>query len=64
MLHELVFSGCHLQLTSYPYTYVSYSHSCKILEPYVAATVRMDSDAVLSSTSALLMKIVIENNRQ
>ena len=46
MLHELVFLGCHLQLTSYPYTFASYSYSCKILQPYVAATVRMHSDAV------------------
>ena len=64
MLHELVFSRCHSQFTSYPYTFASYSYSCKILQPYVAATVRTHSDAVLSSTGALLMKTVIESNRQ
>ena len=36
------------------------SYSCKILQPYVAATVRTHSDAVLSSTSAPLMKTVIK----
>ena len=56
MLRELLFLGCHSQLTSYPYTFASYSYGCKILQPYVAATVRMHSDAVLSSTGALLMK--------
>ena len=34
------------------------------LQPYVAATVRMHSDAVLSSIGALLTKTVIEDNRQ
>ena len=29
MLHELVFLGCHLQFASYPYTFASYSYSCK-----------------------------------
>ena len=57
MLHELVFLGCHSQ-------FASYSYSCKILQPYVVATVRMHSDVVLSSTGALLMKTVRENNRQ
>ena len=51
-----VFLRCHSQFTSYRYTFVSYSYSCKILQPYVAATVRMHSDAVLSSYGALLMK--------
>ena len=37
---------------------------CKILQLYVAATVRMHSDAVLSSTGTPLMKIVTKNNRQ
>ena len=40
-----------------------HSYGCKIL-PYVAATIRMRSDAVLSSTGALLMKTVIKNNCQ
>ena len=35
-----------------------------MLQPYVAATVRMRSDAVLSYTGALLMKSVIKNNCQ
>ena len=63
-LHELIFLGCHSQFTSYPHTFALYSYSCKILQPYVAVTVRMHSDAVSSSTDALLMKTVIENNRQ
>ena len=54
MLHELVFLGFHSQLVSYPYMFVSYSYSWKILQSYVAATIRMHSDAVLSSTDALL----------
>ena len=62
MLHELVFLGSHSQFASYPYTFASYSYSCKILQPYVAATVRMRSDAALSSTGALLLKTVIQNN--
>ena len=64
MLCELVFLWCHSQFASYPYTFASYSYSCKILQPYVAATVRMHCDVVLSSTGALLVKTVIENNRQ
>ena len=63
-MHELVFLGCHSQFASYPYTFALYSYSCKILQPYVAATVRTHSDAVLSSTGAPLMKTVIKNNRQ
>ena len=42
--------------------FASYSYSCKILQPCVAAKVRVHSDAVLSSTGALLMKSVIESN--
>ena len=64
MLHELVFLGCYWQFTWYPYTFGSYSYSCKILQPYVADTVRMHSNVVLSSNGALLIKTVIENNRQ
>ena len=55
MLHELV---CHSKVASYPYTFASYSYSCKILQPYVAASVRMHSDAVLSSTGTFLIKTV------
>ena len=64
MLHELVFLEFHSQFASYPYAFASYSYSCKILQPYVAATVRMHSNAVLSSTCALLMKTVTGNNPQ
>ena len=38
----------------------TYSYSCKILQPYVAAPVQTHSDAVLSSTGAPLMKTVIK----
>ena len=34
------------------YTFTLYSYSCKILQPYVAATIRTHSDAVLPSTGA------------
>ena len=47
-------------VASYRYMFASYSYGCKILQPCVAATVRMRSDAVLSSTGALLMKAVIK----
>ena len=46
MLHELVFMVCHLQFVSYPHMFTSYSYSCKILQPYLEAKVRMSSDAV------------------
>ena len=61
MLHELIFLGCHSQFASYPYTFASYSHSCEILQPYVAPTVRMHFDAVVSSAGTLSMKTV--NNK-
>ena len=61
MLHELVLLGCHSQFASYPYTFASYSHSCKILQPYVASTVRMHSDATFFSIGASLMKTFIKN---
>ena len=64
MLHELVFLGCHTQIASYPYMFALYLYVCKILQPYFATTVRMRSDAVLSSTGALLIKTVIKNNCQ
>ena len=63
MLPELVFLGCHSQFVSYPYTFTSYSYGCIILKPYVGATERMHSDAILSSTGALLMKTVMKNTR-
>ena len=58
MLHELAFLRCHSQFALYLYTFASYSHSCKILQPYFASTERMHSDAILSFTGALLMKTV------
>ena len=45
MLHKLVFLGCHLQFTSYPYTFASYLYSCKILQPQVVAMVWMRGGA-------------------
>ena len=62
MLHELVFLGYHSHFASYPYFFGSYSYSCTILQPYVAAMVRMNSDAVLFSNGAPLMKKVITSN--
>ena len=60
-LHELVFFWYHSQLASYPYLFASYSYS-KILQPYIAATVRMHSDTVLCSTGAPLIKRFIKNS--
>ena len=61
MLHELVFFGCHSQFASYRYTFSSYSHNCEILQPYVAAKVRMHLDAIFSSIGASQIKIFIKN---
>ena len=63
MLHELEFLGCQLQVASYPYTFASYSHSCKILQPYVAATLRMHSEAIFFSIGASRLKTFIKNQR-
>ena len=63
MLHELVFLGA-IRSSHHILQLASHLYSCKILQPYVASTIRMHSDAVLSSTGALLMKTVITNNRQ
>ena len=60
-LHELVFLGRHSQFASYPYTFASYSHSCRILQPCVLATVRIHSDAIFSSIGASRMKTLIKN---
>ena len=47
MLHELAsILGVSLKFVSYLYTFASYSHSYKILQPYVAAKVRIHSDAI------------------
>ena len=56
MLHELVFSRYISHLASYQYSFASYSYSCKILQQYIAATVWMHSDTLVSSTSAPLIK--------
>ena len=61
MLDELVFLGCHSQFASYLYTFASYSHSRKILQLCVVATVRMHSDAIFSSIGASRMKTFIRN---
>ena len=71
MLHELVLSAYHSHFVLYPssfalypFSFASYSYSYKILQLHVAATVRMPSDAVLSSTGAPLMKtVIIVNNK-
>ena len=54
ILDELVFLGYHSQ-------FASYSYMCKILQPYVASTVRMHSDGVFSSVGASRMKTFIKN---
>ena len=60
MLHELLFFGCDSQFASYPHSFVSYSHSCKILEPHVAARVWVHYDEVVfSSIGASRIKTVI-----
>ena len=64
MLYELVSLGYHSHFASYPYSFASYSYSCKILQPYVMTTTRMHFDAVSSSTGVPLMKTVIKDNRQ
>ena len=47
MSHELVFLGYHLHLGSY-------SYSCKILQPNVAATVRMQLPYVVIRGCAII----------
>ena len=61
MLHELVFLWCHSQFASYPYTLASYLHNCKILQPYVVATVLLHSDAIFFSIGASRIKTFIKN---
>ena len=64
MLHEPVSLagslGYQSHFASYPYSFASYSYRCKILQPHIAATVRLHSKVVLFSTGALLMKAVIK----
>ena len=64
MLHKLLFLWCHLQNAMYPYKFASYLYGRKTLQPYVAATVGIRSDAVLSSTGALLLKTIMQNDCQ
>ena len=63
MLHGLVFLAYHLQFASYLYSFASYSYSCKILQPYVVARVRMHSDAVFASICASRTKTFIKRMR-
>ena len=60
LLHELVFFGCHSQFASYKHSIASYSHSCKILQPHVAAMILMHSNEVFAFIGASRMK----NNQQ
>ena len=62
ILHELmVFFGCHSQFALYPYLLASFG-SCKILQPYIAVTVQMHSDAVFASIDASGVKTSIKIN--
>ena len=61
MLHDLVFLGYHSYFASYLYSIASYSYSCELLQPYVAATVQMHSDAVFSSMCASRIKTFMKN---
>ena len=53
-------AGIHGVLASYPYSY-KLNFDNHMLQPYVAATVRMHSDAVFSSIGASPMKTLIKN---
>ena len=46
-------SGYHSHFASYRHSFALFSYSGKILQPCVAATIRMHSVAVLSSTRAV-----------
>ena len=58
MLHQMVRVSLAARFVSV--LSVPYSYSCKILPPYIAATVRMHSDAVFSSIGASQMKTLIK----
>ena len=60
LLHELLFLMYHSQIASCPFSFASYSSSCKSLQPYIAATVQTHSDAAFS-ICASRMKTVTEN---
>ena len=53
MFHELVFLGYNSQ-------FAFYSYSWRILQPYVAATVRKSCDAIFSSIGASRIKTFIK----
>ena len=59
MLHELVFFEYHSRFASYLHSFAWYSYSGKILQPHVAVTVRMHSDAVFSCIRTSCMKTVV-----
>ena len=64
MPHELVFLGYRLHFTSYPllirFVFAD-SYSSKILQPFIAATVRIHSDAVFFSIVVSRMKRFVKN---
>ena len=67
MLHELVCLWCHSQNILYHCIhtqFASYLYGSKILQPYIAATVGIRSDAVLSSTGALMIETIMKNDCQ
>ena len=64
MLYELAFLGCHSQFLWNLHTFASYSYNCKILQPYLSATVRMSSDAVFILHRAPLTKTVINTSNR
>ena len=59
-LHELVFLRYNSQFASNPYSFASYSYRFKVLQPYVAATVKMHSDVAFSFIVAFRMTTVIK----
>ena len=61
MLHYLIFLGIIRSSLRISYSFALYSYSAKILQPYVATTVQMHSDAVFASINASRMKTVINS---
>ena len=59
MLHQMVRVSLTARFVSVLIGSV-FVHSCKILPPYIAATVWMQSDAVFSSIGASRMKTLIK----
>ena len=62
MLHEL--SGVIHKTYRLHTQFASYLYGSKILQPYVAATVGIRSDAVLSSTGSLMTETIMKNDCQ